>query len=450
MASQIGKTVKRKSDIASPSGSKKSKSVSVASPQKGKAKANLENDDIVMKEAATNGKKSNKAVLRAPRSEEAFEIGPVLISTTDFEPPRDVQYTLHHQVASGSSGIRGASLKDRLILSGETDTIDYVAWNQDIRANTVEEQKDKRECRGYTGEYMVGIYDPEIGTVTLRAAPVFTLNRSVKSLTNQSLDISTGTKDWKERIAARRGLGETFGNRKTRLKARNEDRMKVDTSNMLDVMSTMQDGIEEVMQDVPTEADMQEEADQNRPIPPPNMNALTPQEAYPLEVLIPNDIFPLINVKYLQQQVDSPDQLGRNLPVAGPGRSSWLKDRFWSHIQVSQLSHNKLVQKFEFDEGHSNGSPSSNGILKSSIGANKSEAKVKLKILWYVSVLWGFVKVVGGSRDKGGEKEALLKKLKLDQMHGGETILDDLFNRFAQAQRGSSRYVAHLVNRFAG
>jgi DNA-directed RNA polymerase I subunit RPA49 len=383
-------------------------------------------------------KDKSKVVLRTTSSQNAYEIGPVLLSATDFAPPRDIEYTLHHQSTSTSGSSSGASMEDKLILAGESDTMDFVAWNFDLNASEEDEEKLRRESRGYAGNYMIGVYDPSNSTVTLRAAPMFSLRRSIKSLQFSSLENSSSTRDWQERLQARRGLGETFGNRKTKIKARNEDRMKVDTSNMADVINTMQEGIEEATENMPDEQTMKEESDQARPIPPPNLLALVPQEAYALHVLIPEEIFRLLNVKFLSS-VESASQLGRMLPQ-GPSHSTWLKDRMWSLIQISQLSHNKQENtKIEFDEDGSqlDGASSTPSILKSSKGRN--ESRLKLKTLWYIALMWGFVKTVAGRRDKGGEKEVLLKKLKLDQTSSGETILDDLFARFAIVERGSSR-----------
>lgn len=95
----------------------------------------------------------------------------------------------------------------------------------------------------------MGIYDPVTSTVTLRAAPAFTVRRRIKALAEQSLAISSvldgeGAQDYAARVLAKRDLGEAFGNRKTKIKARNDDRMKVNTENMSDVMATMREGIE--------------------------------------------------------------------------------------------------------------------------------------------------------------------------------------------------------------
>lgn len=102
--------------------------------------------------------------------------------------------------------------------------------------------------------YMVGIYDPSTSTVELRAAPAFIVRRSIKALNDVSASISgygvnDGTMDWDSRVAARRDLGEAFGNRKTKLKAKADDRMKVNTANMTGIMETVQKEIEENSRD---------------------------------------------------------------------------------------------------------------------------------------------------------------------------------------------------------
>lgn len=269
---------------------------------------------------------------------------------------------------------------------------------------------------------------------------MFTLRRSIKSLNSLSVDSAYSLGDWQKRVAARRGLGEAFGNRKTKAKARAEDRMKVDTSNMLDVMSTLQDEIEDTKQDMVSLEQMNAEAEQARPIPPPDLKALTPHEAYPPEVLIPDAVFRLLSTKNLEE-VESQAQLAKLLP-ARAAQSAWLKERMWSMIQSAQLRRYNAKSstgkaKVEHDE---DGEPiaddgPANGILKTS----RQDARTKLKLALYVALLWSFLAVVGKGRGRGGEKAEMLGKLKLDSLPGGEAILADLFSRFSEVQRGAKR-----------
>lgn len=281
---------------------------------------------------------------------------------------------------------------------------------------------------------MIGLFDPKERTVTLRQAPLFTLRRSIKSLNSLSIGGQQAFTDWQERVRARRGLGEAFGNRKTKAKARNEDRMKVDTSNMADIMGTLQSNIDTTMADVPNQDSITEEADLARPIPTPNLRAVLPSEAYPLDILIPDGVYRMLQTKGLES-VNGVDELSKYLP-AQAAHAPWIKERMWDKIQSCKLRKDTSKKKIDFgdDDGEAL-SKASSGILKSS----KEDSKSKVKIMMYISLLWGFVKTVGGSRDKGGDKEILLGKLRLNQLNGGEFILDDLFTRFGQMQRGAKR-----------
>ncbi|MCO5589773.1 hypothetical protein L7F22_043742 [Adiantum nelumboides] len=326
--------------------------------------------------------------------------------------------------------------------------MDYVGWNWDLNASIGNDTAVRRDAKGYSGEYLVGIYDPEERTVTLRAAPMFQLRRSVKSLSNLSINGSSGLSDWQKRVVARRDLGEAFGNRKTKAKARAEDRMKVDTSNMLNIVNTLQDGIENTKQSIPSIDEMNAEAELARPIPPPNFKAQSPHQAYPLEVLIPDAIFRLLSTRSLEE-VESQVELAKALPVRA-AQSTWLKDRMWNMIQSAKLrkmnqgkGSSSAKAKVEFDEDglpvenedeSSMDTAPTNGILKTS----RQDARTKLKVAFYIALLWSFLTVAKGG-SKGGEKEQLLFKLRLHNLSGGDQILSDLFSQFSEQERGSKR-----------
>ncbi|PWN33795.1 uncharacterized protein FA14DRAFT_185336 [Meira miltonrushii] len=414
--------------------------------KKGKGKAK----DGQISTSADTTQDRETAKIKTLDQQHAYDVGAVLVSASDFALPKDIPFTLHHQPGSTSASQeqRGASLEDGLILSGESDSMDYVGWNWDLNASVGNDSAVRRDAKGYSGEYLVGIYDPEERTVTLRAAPMFNLRRSVKSLSNLSINGSSGLSDWQKRVVARRDLGEAFGNRKTKAKARAEDRMKVDTSNMLDIVNTLQDGIEDTKQNIPSIDEMNAEAEHARPIPPPNFKAQTPHEAYPLEVLIPDAIFRLLNTRTLEG-VESQAELAKALPVRA-SQSPWLKERIWNMIQSAKFR--KMNQgkggsptkaKVEFDEDglpienedeSSMDTAPTNGILKTS----RQDARTKLKVAFYISILWSFLSVARGG-SKGGEKEQLLFKLRLHNLPGGDQILADLFSQFTEQERGSKR-----------
>lgn len=75
--------------------------------------------------------------------------------------------------------------------------------------------------------YLVGIHDPETSTITLKAAPLLKVSRSVKALASEPTARKTATGNMFE---DRRALGEAFGNRKQKQNARNQDKMRVNLS----------------------------------------------------------------------------------------------------------------------------------------------------------------------------------------------------------------------------
>lgn len=113
-------------------------------------------------------------------------LGPVLASFAEFEPA-STDFALYSAPSDGSSSTDkepSASVNDRLLLAGETPKIQYLSSNWGWGASSQAPADLRRETRGYSGEYLLGIYDKKTKQVTLRAVPVFTINRSVKALAN--------------------------------------------------------------------------------------------------------------------------------------------------------------------------------------------------------------------------------------------------------------------------
>lgn len=376
-----------------------------------------------------------KAIIDAPAKKDALKVGAVLVSTADFEPPSDLQFTLHHHLSTGPDAKTdgSATLEDSMILSAESESIDYVASNWDLNASIGHDDAVRRDAKGYSGEYLVGVYDPDRKVVTLRVAPMFTLRRSIKALNSLSINAASGMRDYEHRLLARRGLGEAFGNRKTKAKARADDRMKVDTSNMLDVIDTLQGDIDQTKgQSVSLEA-AQSQSENARPIPPLNVHALTPYEAYPMSALIPDPVFRLLSTKRLEK-AHSMEELGKCLPNQ-VNQSDWLKERMWNFVRSVQL---RRSAKTDNDEGDNDHGTATSGILKSS---HARDGRSKLKATFYFGLLWAFLALNARGSKRAMSKEDLLFKLRLQDLTGGEQILDDLFERFTETQRGVKRGV---------
>lgn len=111
---------------------------------KGKPKA--ENKGSVGNSTLT----ADKAILRAPNPQSVLDVGPVLVSAMDFNPPQDASFRLHHQASTASTS--SVSMEDGMILAGETESMDIVGWNWDLNGSVGTDAASRREAKGYSGE----------------------------------------------------------------------------------------------------------------------------------------------------------------------------------------------------------------------------------------------------------------------------------------------------------
>lgn len=95
------------------------------------------------------------ATLRVPAAD--APIGPVLASFADFAPPKNTRFSLYcapSDAASDEGTPRAAHMNDRLVLAGETPTIQYASGNWGWGAASSAPVDLRREARGYSGEYV--------------------------------------------------------------------------------------------------------------------------------------------------------------------------------------------------------------------------------------------------------------------------------------------------------
>ncbi|PWN40225.1 hypothetical protein IE81DRAFT_235718 [Ceraceosorus guamensis] len=349
---------------------------------------------------------------------------------SDYEPPPSTSFAMYAAAAPDDNSPLGTTLSNRLMLTGETDTMSYVGNNWISSAAAPEHSdEDRLSARGYSGEFLVGIYDPATSTVTLRVAPAFVVRRRIKALAEQSLAISSvldgdGAQDYAARMLARRDLGEAFGNRKTKLKARNDDRMKVNTENMTDIMATMREGIETSSKHMDSADAVEAAAKAAQAIPPHNEQAENPREAYAIGDLVPSSILKAIDITNLLL-ASSPEAVKQGLPVGGPAKSKWLVGKAWEAIQ--QVNH-----------GSSVAAPV--GILKTSTGGSvKDDGKLRLTLCLYAAMLW---KLYDEKMNVGrpNDRQKLLEKLKVDENKHGRMIFAHLMDTFAEKMRSTHRY----------
>ncbi|TKY84665.1 hypothetical protein EX895_006567 [Sporisorium graminicola] len=431
------KDAKRKSKSsdasASPKKSKKAASSSsssdpTASTSKSKSKSKAGAGQATLK---VNGSKSGFKQLS--------NSGAAFASFADYNPAPSTKFSLYR--ADGLPDETGASSNDtdeRLLLAGETDTMAYVGNNFEFGSSS--------EARGYSGEYMVGIYDPSSSSVTLRAVPTFQVVRSIKANSSLSSISSTRTfADYGAMTAARRALGDAFGNRKQKANARNQDRMKVDTANMEVILDDFTGGIQENLASLPSLDEVLALSTSSRPMPPANLDAKHPAEAYRISDLIPTEIFTSLPIQKLIDSVGDQEALKELLPYS-KDFPAWIWSRLVDNLQrSSHLSGGSSSKKHTtFDDDDDDATAASNAddddvMMMPALGAteDKEDAKNKVRIAYYMSLLW-YIQ----SRPKSvGQRGKLISSLKLDGEDANKRIVKVILGTFAETPANSERAV---------
>lgn len=357
-------------------------------------------------------------------------VAPAPVDSPSFEPPSSMN--LFHLPSSSSSPSAPPQLNNSLLLGtrpANTSNIAIESNNWDMEGCLSPE--DIAQAKGYSGSYLAAIYDPETQEVTLHPAPLLTLARSIIPSGGQSARIQGGATF----AAARRDLGEAFGNRKQKLAMRNADRMKVDTTGMDEgILQGVTEAIGESKFDVdalhasqgadgsqPTAANLA-----SRPIPTPHLEATSPEDVYPLSELFPREISSNI---YANPYMHASDVSGvqKLLPLAS-NKSNWLANRIWNRVLSSQRASGEAA------------SSGASGILKTSA----SHQKQQLRLVLYIAYLWALRSLAASNRKILNDRKGLKEKLKLTSPSAeasSEALLDALLAAFCSRDRARKTWV---------
>lgn len=393
---------------------------------------------------ATSGKKSSKkqrssSSVTLDYKGDGSSVGAILIESPYFRPPEAMNLF--------SLNTKTPTLDDSLTVGVRPDSAPNVVIDSDnynlAYANTPELVN---QAKGYTGQYVLGIYDAARRKVTLHPAPLLSLSRSIvlgNTGPSRSLEIRSNF------ASARRDLGELFGNRKQKLAIRNADRMKVDTAGIDEkVLQGIKDAVADARtnpsalneKSLPSHSILNEDLS-TRPIPLPHLDATTPEAVYPLSELFPRELSLCINSKPYLEANDA-DQVQKLLPQQ-VSRSQWLTSRLWLRVQTSKKS-----ATFDTVSG-------SSGILKTP----SNHQRQQMKLLLYIALLWSLRVIATTSRSRGlNDRKSLREKLRLvprtpkkedgretvadvsEPVRGkveADTLLDAVLSRFCEKERGS-------------
>ncbi|CAO3667822.1 unnamed protein product [Umbelopsis vinacea] len=192
--------------------------------------------------------------------------GTVLVTFPGTQPADDTLFDSYKHRSSGDAK------KKQRIVAGETEKIEFVGKNFGTDSTT------DLPCR-----YVVAVYDKKDNTITLQEAPVINMHRTVKAL--KGLKSQATAKN--SFLEAKNALGDTFGTKKARQQIRSAERNEVKAEALgLDVVSTMQNEIDEAAQAVPTMDEIKEDQEKERPVPPYDASATAPADIYNLDDII--------------------------------------------------------------------------------------------------------------------------------------------------------------------
>ncbi|CEQ42677.1 SPOSA6832_04521 [Sporobolomyces salmonicolor] len=220
------------------------------------------------------------------------------------QPPSKTPFILYSR-----DGQPPNAAKDQAVLAAETDDIEYESRNHlgyegDVQGEAegysvecvLRPESSCRRAHELTSaflprRYMIGVHNPRTNTLTLHAAPLHTFTPTPKSLkpTAESLEASRTA----SLISAQRALlGSTFGTKKAIRALNAQQRNKLNSESFgtgavsAGLQSHLQASIQASSASLPNPEAVEIAANLSRPIPPPNLAAQTPSEAYSLADLV--------------------------------------------------------------------------------------------------------------------------------------------------------------------
>ncbi|KAF8939235.1 RNA polymerase I associated factor, A49-like protein [Dissophora ornata] len=246
---------------------------------------------------------------------EAGVEGPFLAVFPGIAPPKTTPFNIYKPENEETK-----SKKKRRIIEADTGKVEFVGQNFGENAR-------QGFCR-----YVIAIRDKETDKITFKDAPVIAVNRTIKSLKNAKLHASA-----KEQfIQAKNSLGEAFGTKKIKQQIKSVERNAVNVSTLDSVAGILHDSISAKTSALPSKASIKAAADEDRPIPPYDLEATKVEDIYKLENLITPAEYQLIPFKSLLDKANQPLSA---LPFQG---SKYVNDALVAALSVSKKDRHRI------------------------------------------------------------------------------------------------------------
>ncbi|KAF9427826.1 DNA-directed RNA polymerase I subunit rpa49 [Podila epigama] len=255
-----------------------------------------------------------KVTLEHAKAEDNVE-GPFLAIFPGITPPKNIAFNVYKPNSE-----EGKNKKKRRIVEADTGKVEFVGQN-------FGESARPSYCR-----YVIAIRDKETDSITFKDAPVITVNRTIKSL-KSAKHIKSSSEQFTE---AKNALGEAFGTKKIKQQIKSIERNAVNVSTLDNVASILHDSISAKTSALPSKAEIKSEADEDRPIPPYDIDATKVEDIYKMDALIPPAEYQVIPFKPLLEKVERPLEA---LPFQ---QSTYVNDSLKAALSVSKKDRHKI------------------------------------------------------------------------------------------------------------
>ncbi|KAN0060018.1 DNA-directed RNA polymerase I subunit rpa49 [Thecaphora frezii] len=397
---------------STPNGSSSKKSKADKDDKKASKKSK---DESSSKKAKVEAGQATLKVVGAGGSRSAN--GLALAAFPDYLPADSAEFSLYRGDAfpGSSTGAKGGFKDERLVLAGGTKSIEYLGDNLQLGSAP--------DLRGYSGEYMVGIYDPSTSTVTLRAAPLFTVSRSIKAL--KTLD-AAANEEQDDGVSMfykqRKGLEGTFGNAKARKARINQERMRVDISQVFGSVDEVTESITQSTANLPSAEELQAIDFKSRPIPPHEPSATKPADVYPVRTLIEPSVMKQVPIDDVLELASEDDVRSYLEPL----KAGFLAARLWTAVQNAQ---------FELPDPPAGASQDLIDSFTKRQTMARDDAHDRVRMTMYLVYLVGFMLLYKDARDVRVIKETM----GLASSAEGRRVFRDITERFTGSAKGSSK-----------
>ncbi|KAG0005177.1 DNA-directed RNA polymerase I subunit rpa49 [Entomortierella chlamydospora] len=246
---------------------------------------------------------------------EAGVEGPFLAVFPGITPVKSTPFNVYKPTAEDAK-----TKKKRRILEADTGKVEFVGQN-------FGESSRQGFCR-----YVIAIHNKETDKVIFKDAPVIAINRTIKSLKKAKLHASSHD----QFLQAKNALGEAFGTKKIKQQIKSVERNAVNVSTLDSVASILHDSIAAKTSALPPKAEIKAQADEDRPIPPYDINATKVEDIYKMENLITPAEYQLIPFKTLLDKTAQPLSV---LPFQG---STYVNEGLKAALSTSKKDRHRI------------------------------------------------------------------------------------------------------------